>query len=73
MSEGDGGMDRRWMGMGALGGRIEPGKGSGADADGFSNACIGRRVVWDECPSGGKLVERKVVMAATEQLRLATA
>jgi hypothetical protein len=30
-------------------------------------------VVWDVCPSGGKLVERKALMAATELPRSATA
>ena len=57
----------------ALGGRIEPGRESGADAGGVGNACSGDgRVVWDVCPGGGKLVERKTVMAAPERPRSAT-
>jgi hypothetical protein len=50
---------------GALGGRIEPGRGSGADVGGVSNACSGDgRVVWDVCPGGEKLVDRKAVMTS---------
>jgi hypothetical protein len=54
----------------ALGGRIEPGRGSGADAGGVNSACSGGgRVVWDVSLGGGKLVERKAMMVATERPR----
>jgi hypothetical protein len=49
-------------------------KGSNANAGGIGNACSGdERVVWDVCPCGGKLVEMKVVMAASEHPRSTTA
>jgi hypothetical protein len=61
-------------GQGVLGGRIEPGRGSGADEGGVDNACSDDgRVVWDVCSAGGKLVGRKAVLTATERPRSATA
>ena len=71
---GEGGMDRRWMGTGMLGRRIEPRRGSRADVGGVVNACSDSgRMVWDVCLSGGKLVERKAVMATTKRPRSTTA
>jgi hypothetical protein len=70
----EGGIDRRWMGTVTLGGRIKPRRGSGADAGGVGNACSDSgRMAWDMCLSGGKLVERKAVMAATKRPRSITA